>query len=249
MTNQAYGQFCGLARALEVLGEPWALMVVRDLMVGPKTQDELSQGLPRMADGVLSARLEELEHAHVIRRRSPFEPRAQASYELTEYGGELEDVVLALGRWGAKTLGSPRRDEIVTADSMVIALRALFRPEAARDLRLTYMLKLGDITLFAKVDYGRLEVGKGHVPDPDLIIAAGPGIKALLAGEMSPREAIEIGVVRLESADDGIAPDPGLLAWFLEIFHIAPAPPACLMGNGYSLSSEVNSYAPSAMAV
>ncbi len=226
MTNQAYGQFCGVARALEVVGEPWALLMVRDLCVTPKSFEELRLGLPRIAPGDLSARLEELEHFGVVRRHGPSEPAASATYELTEYGMELEDIVMRLGRWGARTLGGPRRDEVVTVDAMCMALRALFRPEAARGLQASYMIHFGDMfTIHARIDGARIEVGKGPIPDADLVIEAGPALKSLMAGEMSPREAIESGGVRLDG-------DPGLLAWFVELFHIAPAPVQRSAGRG-----------------
>jgi DNA-binding HxlR family transcriptional regulator len=210
MTNQEYGQYCGLARALEVVGEPWALLVVRDLMVASKTFAELREGLPKMSDEDLTARLEELESAGVIRRHAPFEPKAVARWELTEYGSELDDVVLQLARWGARTLGSPRRDEIVTADSMVMALRTVFRPEAARRLRVNYVIEAGDIVVYARVNDGQVEVGKGGIP----------------------HEALECGGVRLRAGDVSLAADPGLLAWFVEVFHIAPAPPVHASRSG-----------------
>jgi DNA-binding HxlR family transcriptional regulator len=245
MTNQEYGQYCGLARALEVVGEPWALLVVRDLMVAPKTPAELREGLPKMSDDDLTARLEELERAGVIRRYAPFEPKAVARWELTEYGSELDGVVLQLARWGARTLGSPRRDEIVTADSMVMALRTVFRPEAARRLRVNYMIEAGDIVVYARVNDGRVEVGKGSIPDPDLIIEAGPVLRSLLSGEMSPHEAMECGGVRLRAGDVSLAADPGLLAWFVEVFHIPPAPPAHASRSGLapSLAVGINGHA------
>lgn len=218
MTNQAYGQFCGLARALEVVGEPWALMVVRDLLTGPKTLSELRQGLPRVPAGTLSERLEELELANVITHRTPASLGTDATYQLTVYGHELDTIVVELGRWGAKTLGGPRRDEIITPASMVTALRATFRPEAARSLMMSYVLRLGSVALYARIDDGHADIGTGEIDDPDLIIEAGPAIKALMAGEVSPREAIEGGMVRLTG-------DPGLLEWFTELFHIPPAPP------------------------
>jgi DNA-binding HxlR family transcriptional regulator len=229
MTNQAYGQFCGLARALEVVGEPWALLIVRDLLVGPKSFGEIRHGLPLMTTGVLSARLEELEHAGVVRRRVPGLPKEAAVFELTGYGLELEDVLLRLGRWGARTLGGPRREEIVTPDSVVMALRTTFRSEAARNLRATYVVELGDIVVHARIDEGDAEIGKGPLPDPDLVIEAGPALKALMAGELSPREAIETGSVRLKGGNTPV--DPGLLAWFVEIFHIPPAPLASDAGD------------------
>ncbi len=226
MTSQAYGQFCGLARALEVLGEPWALLVVRDLLVSPKSFGELRQGLPLMTGAVLAARLEELEHAGVIRRRVPSLPKKAAVFELTGYGSELEEILLRLSRWGARTLGGPRREEIITPDSIVLALRTTFRPDAARSLRLSYVVELGDVVVHACIEDGRAEVGVGSLPDPDLIIEAGPALRALMAGEMSPGEAIETGSVRLKTGNACIHADPALLAWFVEIFHIPPAPPA-----------------------
>lgn len=245
MTNQEYGQYCGLARALEMVGEPWALLVIRDLMVAPKTPAELREGLPKMSAEDLSARLEEMERVGVIRRHAPFEPKAVARWELTEYGSELEDVVLQLARWGARTLGSPRRDEIVTPDSMVMALRTVFRPEAARRLRVNYMIEAGDIVVYARVNDGQVEVGTGSIPNPDLIIEAGPALRSLLSGEMSPHEAMECGGVRLRAGDVSLAPDPGLLAWFVEVFHIPPAPPAHTSQNGYlpGLATGINGHA------
>lgn len=219
MANQVYGQFCGFARAVEVVGEPWALMVARDLIVEPKSFEELRRGLPRIPAGTLSDRLEELEQAEVIRRRPPLGSGMAPVYELTEYGSELEDIIFRLGRWGARKMGGPRCDEIVTTDSMVIALRAMFRREVTRGLRLNYLLRLGEVTVHARIDDGNIEVGKGVIEDADLIIGAGPALKALMAGDMSPREAIESGSVQLTG-------EPELLSWFVEIFHIPPAPPA-----------------------
>jgi DNA-binding HxlR family transcriptional regulator len=218
MTNQAYGQFCGLARALEVVGEPWALMVVRDLLNGPKSFADLRHGLPRVPAGMLSERLEELEFADVVSRGAPAGPGKDAVYQLTPYGQELDGIVVGLSRWAAKKLGGPRRDEIITPDSMVMALRSTFRPEAASGLMMTYLLRLGSVSLYARIDDGHADIGPGVIDDPDLIIEAGPAIKSLMAGEMSPHEAIESGGIRLTG-------DPGLLEWFIELFHIPPAPP------------------------
>lgn len=217
MANQAYGQFCGFARALEVVGEPWALMVVRDLVAGPKDFEELHHGLPGMAAGTLSERLEELQRADVI-RRTPSRDGTAIVYALTGYGTELEEIIFRLGRWGAKRLGGPRRDEVVTPDSMIIAFRTLFRPEIARGMRLNYLVKMGDFAVHVRIDDENIEVGRGLIEDPDLIIEAGPALRALMAGELSPSEALETGSVRLTG-------DPNLFAWFVEIFHILPSLP------------------------
>jgi DNA-binding HxlR family transcriptional regulator len=219
MTNRSYGQFCGFARALEVVGERWALLVVRDLVLGPKRFTELRRGLPRIPTNILSARLKELEDAGVLRRRVLPRPAAGVVYELTGYGQELEDIVLRLGLWGARSLGEPRPDDIVTTDSLILALRATFLPEAAGELRAGYQLNLGDVVVHARIDQGGLEVGEGPLARADLVIETGPAIRALLSGELSPGEAVQTGSVRLTG-------DPDLLTRFVEAFHIPPAPVA-----------------------
>jgi DNA-binding HxlR family transcriptional regulator len=121
MTRQTYGQFCGLARAIEVLGERWAMLIVRDLLVGPKTAAELSRGLPRIGANILSRRLKELEYTEVIRSRRAANPDEAVVYELTEFGKELDGIVIKLSQWGSRMLGEPRPGEIVTVDSLVLA--------------------------------------------------------------------------------------------------------------------------------
>ena len=217
MRVRAYGQFCGLARALEIIGERWAVLIVRDLLVGPKRFTDLLHGLPRIPTNVLTARLKELEGAGVVRRRVLPRPAGSVIYELTEYGAELEDAIVMLGRWGAKLLDDPRSDEIITENSMVIALRSTFHPEAARNLRANYEFHFGDIVVHAKVDKGKIKVAAGPLPKPDVIISAGPAIKDLMSGTISASQAIKNGSVRLKG-------NANLLTRFAEIFRIEPMP-------------------------
>src|SRR5687768_11248838 len=104
MTTKTYGQYCGVARALELVGERWALLIIRDLLVGPKRYTDLRAGLPKIPTNVLATRLKELEQAALVVRRVQPRPSGAIVYELTEYGADLEEVVLALGRWGARSL-------------------------------------------------------------------------------------------------------------------------------------------------
>jgi DNA-binding HxlR family transcriptional regulator len=217
MSRRSYGQYCGVAYALELVGERWALLVVRDLILGPKRFTDLRRGLPRIPSNVLSARLKELEQAGIVRRRLLPRPSTGIVYELTECGRELEDIVLRLGLWGASTLGEPRLEDTVNPDSLMLALRATFRPEAARDLQASYELRLGEIVIHARVDQGALEVAEGPLPDADLVLETDLTIRALMSGELSPSEAVESGKVRL-------AGKPELLDRFVEVFHIPPAP-------------------------
>jgi DNA-binding HxlR family transcriptional regulator len=217
MSKRAYGQFCGLARALELVGERWALLLVRDLLVGPRRFTDLRRGLPRMPTNVLSTRLRQLEHTGVVRRRLLPRPDSAVVYELTEYGRDLEEAVMALGRWGARSLGQPRVGEVLTADAMIMAMRALFRPAVARSLRAGYELRLGQVVVHARIDNGALHTGSGPLPGADLTIESGPALPALMAGELAPGEAVANGSVR-------VVGDPDLLATFVDVFRIPPAP-------------------------
>jgi DNA-binding HxlR family transcriptional regulator len=219
MTSRVYGQYCGFSRALEVVGERWAMLIVRDLLVGPKRFTDLHRGLAGIPSNVLTARLKELEQGGVVRRRLLPRPSGSIIYELTEYGLELEDAVVHLGRWGAKALGVPRCDEILTDNAVIMAMRSTFRPEDAGKTRATYELRLGDIVINLRIDGPKLEVAKGPLPGADLVVETGPAIKALMSGEMTPAEAIESGSVHLTG-------DPALLSRFVTMFRIDPMPQA-----------------------
>ncbi len=220
---RAYGQFCGVARALELVGERWTLLIVRDLLVGPRRFTDLRRGLPKIPTNILADRLRELEEAGIVRRRALPRPAGGTAYELTEYGGELEGVVLALGRWGARSLGAPRDGEIATADSLIMALRTTFQPEAARGLSAGYELRVGEVIIHARVDDGALTVGAGPLADADLALSVTGPLRPLLAGELSPEAAIERGLIHT-------AGDPTLLDRFVEVFRIGPAPAPAPIG-------------------
>ncbi len=213
MTRRTYGQFCGLARALELLGERWAPLIIRDLLVGPKGIADLQAGLPRIPADVLAARLREFERAGVVRRRVAPEPDNSVRYELTEYGAELDDVILRLGSWGARMLGTPRAGEIVTVDSLVMAMRGTFQPAAAEGLHVTFQLRMGDILLHMRVDDGELTAAAGPLPGADLSFEPGASLRGLLTGEINPEQAVEDGSVP-------VIGDPALLALFTRLFRI-----------------------------
>jgi len=213
MGRRAYGQYCGLARAVELIGERWALLIVRDLMVAPRRYVELHRGLPRIPTNVLASRLKELEASGVIARRVLPRPASGVVYELTEWGRELEPAVIALSRWGAQSLGSPRPGEIATPGSMIMAMRSTFRSERARGLTVDYQLNSGGINIQIRIDDGRLAVTEGTLPDADLVIEAGAGLRPLIAGEVEPATAVREGSVQLTG-------DPALLDRFVEVFRI-----------------------------
>nr|WP_240189299.1 winged helix-turn-helix transcriptional regulator [Nakamurella flavida] len=199
---------------MELIGERWALLLVRDLLVGPRRYSELAAGLPRIPTNILAARLKELQDAGILRRA----PRSRVIvYELTPYGRELEPVVLALGAWGFKAMGDPRDEQIITPDSMTMALRTAFRPLVAADLPATvYATRLGPAELLVRVDGAALAVTRGDGP-ADLTFAAGPGIRRLISGELAPDRAIATGVVEVLHGRGE------LLDRFASTFHLAAA--------------------------
>ena len=137
---RGFGQYSGAARALERVGDRWALLIVRDLLVGARRYGDLKAGLPRIPTNILSDRLKELQESGVIRRV----PTVRGGYELTTFGRALEPVVVALERWGWSALGEPAEGEIVTADALAVALRAAFRPDVAAGAPPTeYVLHVG----------------------------------------------------------------------------------------------------------
>jgi DNA-binding HxlR family transcriptional regulator len=216
MKTRGYGKYCGLAHALELVGERWALVLVSDLIRGPKRFTDLQRGQPRIPSNVLSARLRELEDAGVVRRRVLPRPATGVGYELTEYGRELEEIVFRLGLWGAKTMPEAQPDDVVTADTVLLALRSTFRPEAARGLRVGYELRLGEIVVHARVDDGALAVDEGPLPDADLVLETDLSLHPLLTGELSPAEAIESGRGRV------VRGERRLFERFVEVFHVPP---------------------------
>jgi DNA-binding HxlR family transcriptional regulator len=182
MAMRSYADYCGLTHALELVGERWALLVIRELLSGPKRFTDLRTGLPRIPTNVLSARLKELERDGIVRREVLPRPASGVAYELTGYGEELRDPLNALLAWGSKTMGEPRPDDTVSAASLMMGLRASFRPEAARKLRATFEVHFRGSIVHARIDDGSLEMSEGPAGDPDLTIATG-SLRALLFGE------------------------------------------------------------------
>jgi DNA-binding HxlR family transcriptional regulator len=222
VTARSYGQYCGVTTAVELVTERWALLIIRDLFVGSRRYTDLKQGLPKIPTNILSARLKELQEGGVI-RRVPL-ARCGLVYELTDYGRELEPIVLALGRWGLRSMGEPKPEDIVTADSLTMDLRSAFRPELA-SVSLDFQIQVGDVELRAQVSAGELKVVQiappappvgGSLPsgEPELRFATGPGIRHLITGGLTPAQAVEQDVVTI------LKGNLKLLARFAELFRI-----------------------------
>jgi DNA-binding HxlR family transcriptional regulator/putative sterol carrier protein len=198
-TMRTYGDGCAIARALDVVGERWALLIVRELVLGPKRYTDLRRGLPNASPNVLSERLRELERAGVVRRRKLPPPAGSRVYELTDWGLGLEEIVISLGRWAARSPTPPGDAPIVSADSIILALRALFDSRAAHGLRARYELRLGEDRFRIDVGDEVLEAVRGGADGADATIDTDPDtLGAVLWGDLSLTDAQRSGKLTVE---------------------------------------------------
>ena len=213
---RSYGDGCSSAHALDVVGERWALLIVRDLLFGPKRYSDLHAGLPQSSPNVLTQRLRELEEAGVVRRRRLPPPASANVYELTEWGAQLEPILMGLQRWGA---GSPSfsPDAPVGCDAAMLALKNGFEPTAAKGLRTVAEVRFSTDTFRLSVDDGAIEIGRGPAVRPDLVIDTDPTTLEYLAyAGLSPDEARRSGKLSVEG-------DPALLDRLLQVFGVEAA--------------------------
>ena len=169
-SKRGYGDGCAMAHGLSLIGERWALLVVRELMLGPKRFTDLRAGLQGISPNVLTQRLEELERAAIVRRRKLSPPAAAWVYELTEWGLELESVIMALGRWAARSPFLPEGG--LNVDSLILSFRTMFDPHAAEGFTATIELRIGEERFHARVARGRMELIRGTADRPDAVIEA-----------------------------------------------------------------------------
>src|SRR6478752_5303241 len=191
---RTYGDPCGIARALDLIGERWALLVVRELLLGPKRFTDLRAGLPHVGPDMLAQRLRELEQSGVVQRGKLPPPAGARVYELTDWGRQLEPVVLGLGRWGSQAPFPPERGEL-GVDAMVLALKTVFDPERADGLRgHTFELQLGEIAFTLRVGERALEAARGPAADAVATIATEPGVLQDVLWHERPVRAGELDI-------------------------------------------------------
>jgi DNA-binding HxlR family transcriptional regulator len=180
-----YFDGCPSAHALDLIGDRWALLLVRELLLGPKRFTDLRHGLPRISRNVLSQRLDDLEVAGVLVRRTLPPPAPAVVYELTERGLELESVLNAIGQWGARSPLLPDSDSI-GVDTFVLGLRSRYDPKAANDVDARYELRIEQEAFEFQVEDGQLTVRRGASSQPDAIIAVVPAAMAAVGRGARP---------------------------------------------------------------
>jgi DNA-binding HxlR family transcriptional regulator len=203
--KRTYGESCAASHALDLVGERWALLVVRELLLGPKRFTDLRAGIPHASPNVLSQRLRDLEDAGVVQRGTLPPPAASRIYELTEWGRGLEDVILALGNWGVRSPSLPR-DAGMSVDCHMLALRTLFDPEAAEALDASYQLRIDGQRFRARVCDGRFELSRGTLEEPDATITTDSDtLTALLWAGRKLAEARRAGQIEIAGDDKAVA--------------------------------------------
>jgi DNA-binding HxlR family transcriptional regulator len=211
-----FDQYCPMAHALSLVGERWSLLIVRELLQGPKRYTDLANGLPGIGTNILAARLRELEDCGVVHKRKLPPPAASTVYELTEYGFELREAMYALARWGARTLGPPKPDDELYPEWGMNGLPALFNAEEARGLTEAYVLQVDGDAFTARIVDGSLEVSMGAAEDVDLIVEVDmETFFALATGDLELRDAARRGTARVDG-------DPEALERCFRVFSLAP---------------------------
>jgi DNA-binding HxlR family transcriptional regulator len=193
-----YDQYCPVCHALGLVGERWALLVVRELLKGPKRYTDLLEGLPGVGTNILASRLRELEAGGIVRKRKLPPPAASTVYELTEYGQELEEPLYALARWGARSLGPPEKKDHLDPDWGMNAFAALLDPEAASGVSATYVVRVGLTTYTVQLEGNRVHVEPGETTNADLDFATDmKTFYGLASGELDPDVALSNGKLEL----------------------------------------------------
>ena len=215
---RTYGDGCGIAHALDLVGERWALLVVRELLLGPKRFTDLRDGLPKSSPNVLAQRLRELEQASIVQRRKLPPPAGSWIYELTDWGCELKPIVISLGAWAVRSPSFPRGAP-VGSDSVILALNTFFDADAAGDLDARYELRMGENAFDVRVADREIVVDRGAADEPDAIIETDTAtFSALIWDGRDLADALRTGEITIEGDHDAVTR-------FLELFP-QPAPAA-----------------------
>jgi DNA-binding HxlR family transcriptional regulator len=196
--SRTYDQYCPVARALELVGERWTLLVARELLLGPRRFTDLMGGLPGVSANVLASRLKDLEQEGMVARRTLPAPAASAVYELTDHAAGLVSVLAAMADWGMTMLGEPRRSDEVRGEWIVLGLAVTASaPEVTEGT--TYELHSDGEVLHVEVHGGNLQPHQGPADDPDAVLSLDAATLAELAlGHLEIDGALSTGRVTIE---------------------------------------------------
>lgn len=202
-SRKRYGHYCGIAYALDVIGDRWSLLIARELLLGPRRYTDLEAGLPGIASNLLTARLRELQSAGIIVRYKLPPPAASTVYELTESGLQLKEPILALGRFGARFMGPPQLEDAVSPRWFFLGMLCAFEPGLEPGPSQRIELRLDDEVVTFTVDGLSVEARQGPCDEPTLVVAAELEVFApLLLGQVSAAQALARGDVHTQGTPE-----------------------------------------------
>jgi DNA-binding HxlR family transcriptional regulator/putative sterol carrier protein len=215
VARRTYNQYCATAHTLDLVGERWTLLILREMLTGPKRFRDLHESLSGIGTGLLASRLKHLEAEGLVERVTLPPPARTPAYALTEAGAELEPAVMALSRWGMKwALGERKRGEHFRPGWAVLGMQAIFDPAAAADFDAVYEFRVGDDVFHARVDHGRIESLHGPAQRPDATIEAeADAFLELAAGRLSLADAIGSGSVSFSGDRQALRSLRGIFRW------------------------------------
>lgn len=202
MTRRSYEQLCTLARTLDVVGERWTLLLIRELMLGPRRFTDLLDGLPGIGRNLLTERLRSLTDAGLIQQTPATASPRSFHYRLTDDGRALGPALAELGRWGAERLPDPDPSNLVFRPAWAMfPLSYMADRSAAQGVNETYEFRVGEDTFHLRVEDGRVEPRTGAASEPDLVISmSAETLAGLFARSLGAEEAIAAGEIEFEGA-------------------------------------------------
>lgn len=213
--RRSYGQYCAVARGLDVIGDRWTLLIVRDLLLGPKRYKDLLTGQPGIGTNLLATRLREMTAAGIIERTELPPPAGSSVYQLTDAGRALEPAVTAIGRFGARFLGEPRSDDVMLPRSYFVAIRSAFRPDGSERPE-TYEFHVDGLVFTVTAKPDGCSTREGAADDPDAVITTDVvTLNALLLEGLPPQTALAGGRAQVTG-------DPAALDRFTAMFALRP---------------------------
>ncbi len=199
MSHRSYKQHCSLARALDIVGERWTLLLVRELLIGPRRYRDLLKNLEGIGTNLLADRLKEMEHKKLIEKIKLAKNSKTTGYQLTSLGRDLEPIVNELVRWGFQFLGVKNPDDLSRPEWDFVAIKAFFRPELSKGLDATFLFKSGDLTSHMIIKNGALTVNLGTVENPTTVISGSKEtLTALFTHESTIKEAESENLLKIE---------------------------------------------------
>ena len=171
MSNRQYGQYCAIARSLDIIGERWTLLIIRELLTGPKRFKNLLQNLPGIGTNLLTNRLKQLESNGIIEKIRLPPPADVMAYDLTDHGRGLESILISVIKWGSIYLERGQGDDYARSGWAVLGIRGLFKPEKANGVNLTCQFNIDKESFWIRINNNEITTLEGKIEGSDISLS------------------------------------------------------------------------------